>query len=80
MTPVPGSRTWIAQQAAKQPLDAVEAAREKKKLARAKRKQRRKELKEVRRKEGWVREINAWGEKGGWVLPPGAAGTSQSNS
>ena len=31
-------------------------------------------FKALRQKEGWVREKNAWGEKGGWVKPRGRVG------
>ena len=67
--PVPGSRTWIEQQAARPPQTAREAAATKKSKAREKRKWKRKQQKQLRQAEGWVREVNAWGEKGGWIRP-----------
>lgn len=63
--PVPGSRTWIEQQAAKPPQTKKQAAREK-------RNRKRKQKKQVRQEEGWVREVNAWGEKGRWIRPTDA--------
>eukprot|EP01043_Picozoa_sp_COSAG02_P065343 COSAG02_NODE_9825_length_2099_cov_8.286000_3_plen_146_part_00 len=69
LAPVPGSRTWIEQQAARPPQTAKEAAATKKQKAREKRKRKRKQQKQLRQAEGWVREINAWGEKGGWIRP-----------
>lgn len=72
-SPVPGSRTWIEEQAAKPPQTAKEAAVTKKQKAREKRKRRRKQQKQLRQAEGWVREVNAWGEKGAWIRPNATA-------
>ena len=57
--PVPGSRTWIEQQAALPPQTAAQKAEANKQSKRAKRKRKRKEQKQLRQKEGWVREVRS---------------------